>query len=766
MKGVFLAFLALLVGTLTVHAAGNATLRVVPTITPAVVCPFAIDNGCSTSMVGQPGSAAVFLANGRASPATNQLNALTGSTTDYSNQPGTRFAGENFPGVDYWVGEYTRIASLKDPLDATVGVVATTPGCTYLATGGSNGGPYMKCFTIPGNANISGYDFTRGGTTCIPLDVEGTSTGTLTIEDNNWKNITGNCSIATNAANYMLKAGFENGHNIIAYNTLDMNALVWPFDYGSCAPNAGFCNPNEAFVFFGDVNAHHNAFLNFTGRTLQYVMANPSANFVFQHNYVQGCCASNASEHGEIMEMTSNVSGGQANINQILFDGNTLLVTTSHHTSGDAAFSPQFATSNFIPTYDFEDNFYVAGTSGGATASAKVTGTTAGFTFTTSAITSGTYGSGELTFCTSAGGNTLGFFTDYAGSTGTSAPGPAPGGNSNGNNVTTWPMTYDNNFSSTMTASLDDGTTAHATFTGTIAASTSNLTVSSVTHTIITGMWLFGPTGVKLGTITGGSGTAWTVSFTAGVGGVGPEAMTGVVPGNVMTVTDNTVMLGPAGTLGPLDLGTGVFIASVSRNVTAILTGTGNHGTYTVAGAAGAALSASGVPEAPNGIFPGSWGAGATTCTAATVAAQPFTVSWQRMIQLIGNFISANNTFDLYAYSAGANSVNVQASFAGRVFNGTITGNTLTINSGTNPGLPAGLALGPAGVLAGTYSISGATPTYTLNQTYSSTVGPESMTGLQVMCSVPATLSGNVDLTGVYTSSVNLWGSVVTGSGC
>ena len=425
------ALLLLLVGTLTLaptvgEAKGNATLRAVPYVL-GFQCPFMIDNGCSTSIPGQPGSAAVLLSNSRQSPSNgNELNELTGSTTDYSAQSGTRFAGENFPAVDYWVGEYTPLSQLKDPLDAVVGVVATTPGCTYLATGGSNGGPYMKCFTIPGDANISGFDFTRGGTTCIPLDVEGSSTGTITIEDNYWKNVTGNCSIATNTSNQMLKAGVSHGHNIVAYNTLDMNALVFPFDYGSCAPSVGFCNPNEAFVFFGDMNAHHNAFLNFTGRALQYVMANPSASFLFKNNYLQGCCASNASEHGEFMETTSNVSGGQANITSIQLLGNTLLATTSHHTSGDAAFSPQFATSNFIPTYDFEDNLYVAGTAGGATASATVTGTTSGLTFTTSAIT-GTYGSGELTTCHTAGGNALNFFTDYAGSTGTTAPGPAPG---------------------------------------------------------------------------------------------------------------------------------------------------------------------------------------------------------------------------------------------------------------------------------------------------------------------------------------------------
>ena len=59
----------------------------------------------------------MLIPNGRLSPTTNGINALTASTTDYSNQPGTRFVTENFPGVDYWVGEYTTLGRLKDPLD-------------------------------------------------------------------------------------------------------------------------------------------------------------------------------------------------------------------------------------------------------------------------------------------------------------------------------------------------------------------------------------------------------------------------------------------------------------------------------------------------------------------------------------------------------------------------------------------------------------------------------------------------------------------------
>ena len=93
--------IALLAGLASpVHAEGNANLRVVlyGTPTPPVVsnCPYLIDNGCSTSIPGQPGSTAVMY--GRAPG--GMLNQLTGSTTDESQNPNNI----NEPGVDYPAG--------------------------------------------------------------------------------------------------------------------------------------------------------------------------------------------------------------------------------------------------------------------------------------------------------------------------------------------------------------------------------------------------------------------------------------------------------------------------------------------------------------------------------------------------------------------------------------------------------------------------------------------------------------------------------------
>ena len=151
------------------------------------------------------------------------------------------------------------------------------------------------------------------------------------------------------------------------------------------------------------------------------------------------------------------------------------------------------------------------------------------------------------------------------------------------------------------------------------------------------------------------------------------------------------------------------------------------------------------------------------------MSAIPFTVAWQRDVQTIGTFTSANNTFDLYAYNASPPAVNTQAATVAS-FNGTITAGspgTLVVNSGTTPILGTGLSINSAGVIAGSYFKSVSGSVFTLGANYPSNVGPEAMVWQSVMCSVPANLSGNVDLSGTSSSAaVNGWSVAIAGSNC
>lgn len=668
-------------------------------------CPFVVDNGCSGSIAGQPGSTAVMYATAR-QPG-GMINQLTGSPTDYSVQ----LPSVNYPSVDYYTGEYTPLTSLLDP------VTNLPAGCTYAPTGGENGGPQINCvYNGTTNGTIQGLDFTRGGTTCIPLLVSGTTTGTVTITDNYWQN-NGNCSvvISFSSKSAMLVTEFSSGVTNISYNTLDANPTVWPYDYGSCPvtfqSTTNSCNPTEAFLVLGAVTMMYNAFLGFRGRTMQYFLANPLTGFLFEYNLMQGCCGNNPNAHGEFLEYAGVVNGNLPAAQGLGYSiiGNTILSTTDHHNNGDGAFPAQFVSSSFMQTMTLDNNFYVAGTTGGATPQVKVTGSVTGGTFTTSVLapvspaTVGTYGSGEYIQCLNSP-NAFLFMPVYLGLSGTVSAGPGGGGNSDVNQVSNWGMTW---VQSQISAGLDDGT----------------------------------------GTST---------------------------PGIVLTVTVPTVALA---------IGESVAIGGSTRTVTKMspslnplgvpYTGTGGAGTYEVSGSSALAAVANAIPTTPANIFPGGWTvSGTVTCRPAIVPVQgayAFSRAWADVTTPMGQVQITNNAMDLYAYGPTAIQEvngNFTSGSTPQNFNGTITGNTLTVNSGTAQVPGRGLLTTTAGILPGTYIISGSTPTFTLSQTYGSTVGPIAMQSASVFCTVaPTIFGGNVDLTGIYTN-VNAWNSTVTGNGC
>ena len=748
-------------------AKGNATLSAVPYVL-GFRCPFSIDNGCANSIAGQPGSAAVLLSNSRQSPSnSNMVNQLTASTTDYSNQPGTRFAMENFPAVDYWVGEYTPLTKLKDPLDATVGIVATNPSCAYLPTGNVGGGPQITCTTSgTANATIIGYDMTRGGTTCIAMEQKGGSTGTWDVEDNYWLN-DGRCTAKdTTRGNTgaMIDGGLAAGTNIFKYNTLDANHQNFPYYWGACSPSAAVaCNPTAMTLLVGDTKEQYNAFLNFPERSLQYSMFLATAGLDFSYNLYQNCCSDDGGAHGEFFLATAQSTAGT--VSQLtsgeVFKGNTILSTTAHHNVGDAAFDVTFAGLSFVPNVDFEDNFYVAGTSGGATQSARVTGTTSGAVFTTSAITGGTYGSGEITSCRTAAGNGLTFLPIYAGLTGSVSAGPGGGGNS---------------------GAIKAGSFVNGTSYAILSVGTTNFTLigasSNTVGVVFTASGAGSGTGTAAAQVSSWNmteqGTAGTNEFQ---GSLDDGTGTGTA-GNVLTVTDSSMVMATAGTQGPLDAGMGISMLGVTRVITAMApsldplgtpyTGTGNAGTYGVSGAAAlVAPSSTRYAAVPHNIFPGGWAANTCTVTNGTVNGAGFNIAWFNLVGLIGQFTSANNTMDLFAFNGSGLGVTTSNSAALRTFNGTISGSTLTVNSGTAPAIDDAIFPG-SGVLAHTWVASGSSPTFTLDgATYTGTVGPQTMVGSQTACDFASVVTGNLDLSGSYTpTQVNTLVSNQIGTGC
>lgn len=756
-------------------AKGNATLAFVPY--GAIKCPYSVDNGCAGSVVGQPGSAAVRYTTGR-QPG-GMLNQLTGLTLDYSST----IPAINYPGVDYWVGEPFPLSFLKDPTNP-----ANLPsGCTLAPTAGPGANPTITCnVTGTNNLTFDSFDMTAGGTTCIALGITGTSTGTATVTNNYWKN-NGNCSAGIFAQEMFVAVGMTGGNLIFEYNTLDGNGVNFPYDYGSCPPPTGTslpnCNPSVAYLIAGGATVEYNAIVGFTGRTLQYESLNVTKGLVFQYNLLQGCCSSNPAAHGELEEYLSNPGGAGET-----YDSNTVMVTTSHHVSGQAAFPTQFTTANAIPVFDVSNNLYLPGLAGGGSVTATAAGSMSGNIFTTSSITVGNLGSGALVVCGTTPNQVTGVLVYDGTNTGVVSAGPGGGGNSNGNTITTWPMTWG---ASAVQASLDNGSGGS----GNTLTVTTDLTL---TLQIGTGVAISGSrfiTAMSPSTDPD-TGLAYTGTGTTGTYGVGGAAAT-VAVGTVSVSPDN-IFPGGWGVPGTLACASaahpgGPFTRAIADETTpggpspgpmGQVTHVGNYADLTAYGPGG--ISGLIWNQRTNSeTFYGSIAGSNLTLSPAvrstTVTAQG--TGYTSATVTYGSGCTFQNPTGTASVSGGLVTGITQtqagigcASTPSVTIGGPGTGATATANVTLSS---AALVLGQylldnSTVAAGTILQSGTTPNYVVSGSQTLALSNVLMTATQTYCTNPtiwgsAVGNPNVDMAGIYNSaSMNAYNVAanVPGNGC
>lgn len=531
-------------------AKGNATLAAIPYVSVPQPCPFGTsglaNNGCSTSTPGQPGSTGVRFNTGRAPG--DILNQLTTSPTNYFVNGPPR----NVSCVDYTCGSYLPLSSMGNPVTAlpalfTGGAAGT---CVYASTGSGSGGPKMTCTPSTGAMNIGDYDWTVGGTTCVPLVISGNAIGVVTVSDNNWKS-NGQCTVSTNFPAMLQITGRTTGRTVITKNTLDSNVLNFPYSYGACAPGSGLtinpaCNPTEAYIASGDLQVDHNLFAGFSQRPIQYSAQDASVGQNYEYNGLIGCCSDNVAAHNEFEEYIVAAPGNAGAKNR--FHGSTFIATTLHHTNGDAAFPGDLSNSlNVKPIFEISDNFYLTGTAGGASASnVTVAGSITGNTFTTSSISGGTFGTGQLLSCGTSP-FTVGAFGVFPGSTLTTPAGPGGGGWTSTVGAT-FPLTWGGTI---IAATLDNGSGSAG---NTLTVTNDSTLILTVGSTIAFG----GAIGTRTiqaltGTGTGTTGTypvngaaalqATPVNITASPVNIYPGGWS--VPGTV-TCTAQTIQNGAA----------------------------------------------------------------------------------------------------------------------------------------------------------------------------------------------------------------------------
>ena len=659
-------------------------------------CPFSTDNGCAAAAPAQAGStaAAIFMGTSARNPG-GMLNQLAATSTNYSTMSAPA-ATTNMPNLEYPVGEVVPVSSLGDP------AIATLPsGCTYSATGNASGGPRVTCdFTTGFNGQtLQNLSFDSNGSHhCVALLIQGnTANVTAALKNLLVRNGTADCASDLNDL-FQLRST-ATGATITATNvSFDGNGLalptnVWQTYTGSCSPSGHACNPNSAFIFTGQFTCDYCDIRNWWGRAMQYngsALGTGSAGLIITHSLLQGCCMSDPTLHSEYMEYAGE---GAVNSGGFVVTGNTIIISTGHNNTGLAGFPEQFGTG-WMGIEDFENNFYISGFGGGAALSVSVDNT--------SSVTGDVFTAGVVTGTANpATGGLLG-------------SGPIFTCNTTGSSLT-FSIVYDPSISGAGTTSAGPG-----------------------------------------GGGFGGTGSKWYMDRNSSTitsfqdDGLGGGSYDGVA-GNVLTVVDDTSM----------NMLTSVGGVTVGGNAVSTISGggagTGGTGRYTIAGSAAAVPSGSqsAVPfnhlrtywDIPPGVT--------LPCSALTPSPNPFE---HAITDRFGNGATqvtySNNTADIGVNgpSPTATVWSLRENLPLNSFTGVISAGNLTVSGLTGTAILLNDGLFGSGVTAGSWILSGTTPNFVVTPTQ--TVGSSTMNTFQTFCFNPTVWGGNVDVSGIYSSTL------------
>jgi hypothetical protein len=187
-------------------------------------------------------------------------------------------------------------------------------GCSYNSAGGSGvssagatapGAPYIRCNGA--SPSIAGWDFTDGGTTCIGIEIGGTASGTLTIQDNIF-GAYGPSGVSP--CQGPAGVGFANGWfiKVVSPTTITVENY-WNNSFNGNPPGCTNCltgsmigaiSDSDTYVASGavQVNSYYNVYLNNQGR----VWNTSAASITSEYDYIEGVNldVQDSGIHGEI----------------------------------------------------------------------------------------------------------------------------------------------------------------------------------------------------------------------------------------------------------------------------------------------------------------------------------------------------------------------------------------------------------------------------------------------------------------------------------
>lgn len=383
--------LALVFATLATCAlAGNSTLIMNPVTVPGhSACPQGLgtpNDGCANA----PAPLTAAFRHLTAFQSGSYFNTVAGTTANYS----TTRPPWNVAGVDYNIGYYTPLASLLDP------ATSAPAGCVFSTTASGTGGNLLTCSGASFAGVIQHMNFGPvGGHGCTALLIEtGSPSSTLLIDDFNFKNDTGLCSINSSFPDAILifGASFPGGITISNY-VMDGNSSTFDNPYGGCASGTQ-CNPSQAYDLGPNpITDLYGVIEHFAGRPVQGGVGT-IASYTKQFGWVEDWDTRGPNGHTEWFVGAT----GSAGIRNLIFDYNVELQAQNVIQFGP---DPIFAADNYpmpIDNQKIDNNVIIDSFIGGGTKTATTSGCI-GATYS-----GGCSGSGSTYFATSITG-TIGY---------------------------------------------------------------------------------------------------------------------------------------------------------------------------------------------------------------------------------------------------------------------------------------------------------------------------------------------------------------------
>ena len=298
---------------------------------------------------------------------------FSGTWGSYARQSGRKWAGGDHPwgwfsaGIDFSVGAYTPIASLRDPATASVA------GCAYEPKGSTAGGALFLCSS--GAVNVAHINFSLHNGTVLEFTKAVTG---VVISDCYFKN--GSNTAVANG--YLIKIDYG------AVANLDWESSTvdgaWPAMTASLV--ADFVD-NRSVGGSGTTTVKYIAAVNSPDRVMNGVLQ--SGAYLFADNYIQDFNMLDDGSHGEAFYYGG---GGAARVSSVTMTDNVVLLTSAVRPGGFTTVFYHSTGKNdgaeFQSTID-QRNIVVINMSGGAAGLAGPcypTGSIAGTTLTLSAM--------------------------------------------------------------------------------------------------------------------------------------------------------------------------------------------------------------------------------------------------------------------------------------------------------------------------------------------------------------------------------------------